>query len=79
MIAILIITITAFLLSLIIVFIDKSSDTEEIVKLLPGYNCGSCGAGSCQGLANKIIENKDDYKKCRFAKEETFEEYFKNH
>ena len=69
MIAIIIVTLTALILSLIIVLVDKSNKVDEILKNLPGYNCGSCGEGSCEGLAYKILEDKRNYKKCRFYKE----------
>ncbi len=69
MIAILIVTLTALLLSFLIVFISekyKSEDeSKKIEKLLPGYNCGVCGYGTCQGLAQEMIQQPNLYQKCK--------------
>ena len=67
MIGILIITVTAFILSVILVLSieEKKLDEEEILKHLPGINCGTCGFGSCKGMVEAIKENKDNYLKCR--------------
>ncbi|MBE6144027.1 MAG: hypothetical protein E7169_00415 [Firmicutes bacterium] len=67
MIGILILTITAFILSIILVLsIEESKlDDKEILKNLPGLNCGTCGFGSCKGMVEAIKENKDNYLKCR--------------
>ncbi len=69
MIAILIITVTAFLLALLIVFISEKykceNNSEKFVKLLPGYNCGVCGFGTCQGLANEMVKDPTLYQSCK--------------
>ncbi|PMQ02091.1 MAG: electron transporter RnfB [Dictyoglomus sp. NZ13-RE01] len=31
---------------------------EEVLKVLPGSNCGACGYPGCEGLANAIVEGK---------------------
>lgn len=76
MIGILIITLVAFVISIIIVWLDnklnnESSLKKEIEASLPGYNCGACGFGSCVGMAEKIIEDPLSYKKCRILKDKT--------
>ena len=75
MIGILIVTILAFLLGLIIVLLEAKLENDNIqaknfLKLLPGFNCGSCGFGSCKGMAEAMCENIDNYKKCRPLKNE---------
>ena len=60
MIGIVILTITALILGIILVFTDlfinkKDNNEEEILKRLPGYNCSACGYGSCSGMAKKIL------------------------
>ena len=67
MIGILIITLTALILGIVLVSIDEKKDTpnEEILECLPGINCGGCGFGSCQGMADAIKKDKDSYLKCR--------------
>ena len=82
---ILILTLTALVLSIIIVLIDsklndKDDSVSDIEKYLPGINCGACGYGSCHNMACKIKENYEEYKKCRIlrgAKLETFKQNVK--
>lgn len=76
MIGILIVTLLAFFLGLIIVILDsKLQDKQEdqFRKLLPGYNCGACGFGSCSGMAKKMCEDINVYKKCKPLKGENLE------
>lgn len=76
MIGILIVTLLAFFLGLIIVILDsKLQDKQEdqFRKLLPGYNCGACGFGSCSGMAKKMCEDVNAYKKCKPLKGENLE------
>ena len=68
MIAVLIMTVTAFILGLVLVLTDlfinkKDKNEEEYLKRLPGYNCGACGYGSCSGMAKAMIQNIEAYKK----------------
>jgi len=42
--------------------------------LLPGYNCGACGFGSCDGMAKAMLENVDNYKKCKPLRGELLKE-----
>lgn len=67
---IIIMTGIAFIASIILVNVEaflnqKDELEEEFLKLLPGYNCGSCGFGSCSGMAKAMMENPENYKKCR--------------
>lgn len=83
---IIIMTFTAFVLSIFLVLIDsflkKEDDKiEEIKSHLPGYNCGACGFGSCEGMAKSITENGTNYLLCRPMKQqkkEEFEHYLKS-
>lgn len=86
MIGIVILTITALILGIILVLTDlfinkKDNREEEILKRLPGYNCGACGYGSCSGMAKEILKDLESYKKCRPLRGEKLkemEEYLKN-
>jgi Na+-translocating ferredoxin:NAD+ oxidoreductase RNF subunit RnfB len=86
MIGILILTITALILGIILVLTDltinkKDIREEEFLKRLPGYNCGSCGFGSCPGMAKEMCKNIECYKKCRPLrgdKLKEMEEYLKS-
>lgn len=39
---------------------------EEIVNLLPGYNCGICGFQRCEDFAKAVIKQGLDIQRCRF-------------
>ena len=68
MIGILIITITAFICGVCITLISekkKESRNELYLKYLPGYNCGACGYGSCEGMSQAMEEDIMRYKKCK--------------
>lgn len=76
MVGILIVTLLAFFLSLIIVILDSKLQTKKegkFLELLPGYNCGACGFGSCSGMAKKMCEDINAYKKCKPLKGENLE------
>ena len=84
---ILILTLTAFISSVILVVINslinkENKEEKEIESLLPGLNCGGCGFGSCYGMACQILKNKEAYKNCRplrGEKKEKLEEYLNTH
>ena len=86
MIGVVIITVIAFILGVILVLTDlfinkKDNKDEEFFKLLPGYNCGACGYGSCRGMAKEMCKNLEAYKKCRPLRGDKLKEmesYIKN-
>ena len=68
---IIILGVTALILGIILAVTQellRDRRVEELEKMLPGYNCGACGHGSCKGMAEAILENKEEYKKCRILK-----------
>lgn len=70
MIGVLCFTIIALLLSILIVFLNEKlfnekRDLDKIEEMLPGYNCGSCGFGSCKGMAQAILKDREAVYKCR--------------
>lgn len=74
-------SIITFVLSIIIVVVNKlinknNERLEVLLKLLPGINCGICGFGSCEGMANELLKNKEAIYKCKILKDKTkiFEE-----
>ncbi|HPF83596.1 MAG TPA: (Fe-S)-binding protein [Bacilli bacterium] len=83
MLGILILTVTALLLSILLVFVSSLVNKEnpkikEIENMLPGLNCGGCGFGSCNGMACQILKDKEAYKNCRplrGEKKEALEKY----
>jgi|Deesub1362A_J573_1020465.scaffolds.fasta_scaffold00089_110 hypothetical protein len=48
---------------------------SRVYKLLPGKNCGICGAGSCSSFANQLIMDKKTTSECIFF---IFPDYSKN-
>ena len=36
--------------------------------MLPGYNCGACGFGSCSGMMHALMKDKNAINKCRICK-----------
>ena len=44
----------------------KLQDIEKILSELPGLDCGSCGAPSCQSLAEDIVQGKACESDCVF-------------
>ena len=87
MMGIIILTVTALIISVILVILEdklnkQDKEFDTIRKLLPGYNCGACGYGSCDGMVKAILEDKEAYKKCkplRGEKLKELEEYINNH
>lgn len=80
MIGIIIFTITALILGTILVLTDNhfKKEDDKIEEYLPGYNCGACGFGSCAGMKEAILKDKNNYKKCRLIRSEEAIKYFEN-
>ncbi len=38
--------------------VEEDKRKEEVLKMMPGANCGSCGYPGCSGLVDAIIEGK---------------------
>lgn len=81
MLGIIILTGTSFILSIIITIVSILTDKKtnlnesEILNLLPGYNCGACGFGSCKGMASTISNDGiNSYKSCPILKGKKLEE-----
>lgn len=86
MIGVLILSLTAFICSILIIYVDiktvekedKDNLKEKFLELLPGINCGACGYAGCSGMADAMLEDVDNYKKCRplrGEKKEKMEEF----
>ncbi len=45
---------------------------KQIEKLLPGYNCGECGLGSCREFAAALVDVAD-LDRCTILKQERFQ------
>jgi electron transport complex protein RnfB len=52
-----------------ILYVKEDERIEEVTKMLPNYNCGSCGYAGCKALAEAIITGKEDnVRKCKPGK-----------
>lgn len=66
-------TIITFILSILIVLLNtllfkRKTKVDRVLELLPGYNCGACGFGSCSGMAECILKDRSAMDKCRLIK-----------
>jgi electron transport complex protein RnfB len=50
--------------------VDIDPRLEQIHALLPGANCGACGAPGCFGFAEKLLEGKLPVSNCRVVSDE---------
>ena len=82
---VLIITIIALILSVILILVDtKLTEKKEMsidyLEHLPGYNCGACGYAGCKAMNEAMLEDINNYKKCkplRGEKLKAMEEFLK--
>lgn len=82
---IIIITVVALVLSIILTTLyakfNKNDKSSVYLSYLPGYNCGVCGFGSCEGMSEAMCRDTDNYKKCKPLRGdalERMEEFLKN-
>lgn len=72
MIGVICFTVIACVLSIVITILNnylfKNNKEEELLKMLPGYNCGACGFGSCSGMMHALLKDKYAINKCRVCK-----------
>ena len=65
-------------------YVKEDNRIEEVAKMLPNANCGSCGYAGCKGFAAAIVKGEaGNLSKCRPGKLETtynpILEYLKDH
>ena len=49
---------------------EKLAKIREIRKLLPGMDCGGCGAPSCNAFAEDVVQKKAQLNECVFRRNE---------
>lgn len=49
--------------------IKKMDKVEQLLGILPGIDCGACGAPSCRVLAEDSVQGKGDINSCIFKQE----------
>lgn len=79
MMEIIIMAVAYIIVAVILITLDHFLNTNDLKKQeyldhLPGFNCGSCGYGSCEGMAEAMCKDKDAYKKCRPLRGEKLKE-----
>ena len=47
--------------------VEEDPRKEQLLSLLPGANCGACGAPTCADFADKLIKGEADIAKCRLS------------
>ena len=65
MIGIIIMTAIAFLFGLGVTTLYGKTHHTNYMDYLPGYNCGTCGFGSCKGMCEAMEKDIQNYKKCK--------------
>lgn len=62
--------------------VENDPRVDEIVKMLPGANCGGCGHPGCAGMAEAIVNDKANpagCKPCKADQIEKIKEYYRLH
>ena len=48
--------------------VQEDPRKEQIMKILPGANCGACGFAGCEGYADAIVAGTVDINQCPVGK-----------
>lgn len=84
----LVLALLGFVLGLLINFISKvfyveeDPAIEEVVDLLPRYNCGACGYPGCKEMAIGLLAKESKVLDCKPIKKdaaEVLQKYLNNH
>lgn len=62
--------------------VEPDHRAEDLLALLPGYNCGGCGYPGCQGMAEALADGSGDIIKCKPSKpdeKEAIKKYLEEH
>ncbi|HCK88218.1 MAG TPA: electron transporter RnfB [Erysipelotrichaceae bacterium] len=49
-------------------YVEEDHRVEDVLAMLPGYNCGGCGNPGCAGMAAKLVEGESTIDKCKPCK-----------
>ncbi len=62
--------------------VEEDPSIEEVVELLPRYNCGACGYPGCKEMAIALLNKETNPSLCKPLKKDdlpALQEYLKNH
>ncbi len=62
--------------------VEPDHRAEELLAMLPGYNCGGCGYPGCSGMAAALADGSGDVEKCKPSKADAkaaIKQYLKDH
>jgi len=62
--------------------VEEDNRVEEVLAMLPGYNCGGCGNPGCSGMAQKLVDGEctiDQCKPCKADAREAIRQYLAEH
>lgn len=48
--------------------VEEDHRVEDVLAMLPGYNCGGCGNPGCSGMAQKLVDGEDTPDNCKPCK-----------
>ncbi len=57
--------------------VEVDGRIDIIYKMLPSFNCGSCGTAGCMAFAETLIKGENTIDKCRPCKPESEEKIIK--
>ncbi|MCK4551653.1 MAG: hypothetical protein KAU02_01960 [Tenericutes bacterium] len=63
-------------------YVEEDPSIEEVVELLPKYNCGACGFPGCKEMAIALLNNEAKPALCKPMKKESLpplQEYLKEY
>ena len=63
-------------------YVEEDPSIEEVVQLLPKYNCGACGYPGCKEMAIALLNNETKPALCKPMKKDDLpplQEYLKAH
>lgn len=49
-------------------YVEEDHRVEDVLAMLPGYNCGGCGNPGCAGMASKLVDGETTIDKCKPCK-----------
>lgn len=63
-------------------YVKQDTRVEDVLAMLPGYNCGGCGNPGCVGMAEKLVHNEigiDACRPCKADMKEAIQKYLDEH